>query len=126
MQHKMSKGIGDKDLSFRTPDELASMLEALSRSLHAKNRISGDESGFNWHIAVLLQRIAGLVAMIDDADMWAEGGDLSGFEDLSRDAQAPFLLDFLAGKRVLNSERVELVNHSALMRYEAGKTSSDK
>ncbi|MDX8349176.1 hypothetical protein SLH49_14415 [Cognatiyoonia sp. IB215446] len=106
----MSQDIGDKDLSFRTPDELARMLEALSRSLHAKNRISGGESGFSWHIAVLLQKIAVLVAMIEDADMWAEGGDLSGFEDLSRDAQAAFLLDFLAGKRGLKSE---LVNYSA-------------
>jgi hypothetical protein len=40
---------------FKSPEELAELLQAVGRRLHGFNRISGGESGYLWNLAEIIR-----------------------------------------------------------------------
>jgi hypothetical protein len=50
--------------AFRSPHELAELLEGIGLRLHAKNRIAG-ESGYLWHLAEVIRGAGRLAGRFD-------------------------------------------------------------
>ena len=53
----------ERSSDFRSPEELAELLETIGLKLHAKNRIGGGESGYLWHLAETIRKTGRLAAL---------------------------------------------------------------
>lgn len=51
--------------AFRSPQELADLLEDIGLRLHAQNRIAGGESNYLWHLAEVIRGAGRLAARFD-------------------------------------------------------------
>ena len=58
----------EQEISFNSPEDLAILLEQVGMRLHAKNRISGSESVYYWHLAEVIRK-AGLLARLAGTDL---------------------------------------------------------
>ncbi len=104
------------EVDFRSPSERAVISEVLAYRLHARNCTS-EERGYVWHLAVSLQKVAWLAAMMEDGDLWRERDDFCSFDNLSKEKQNGFLSEFLFDRREIRSRNVPLVSCIPLERY---------
>ena len=81
---------------FRSLEELVELLEAIGLRLHAKNRISGGESGYLWHLAEII-RDAGRMATRanEEPELLALFGDGDQAGSIPEEAQRDHFLSLL-------------------------------
>lgn len=91
----------EEKLDFRTPAELASKLEWIGLALHAKNRISGGESGFLWHLAETIRKAGKLAERSNEARM------VELFDNASHEGKIPKDEQEVAFLKILSEQTTE-------------------
>lgn len=95
----MSDPLGLPD--FRSGEDFARVMSGLAATLHAKNRIWMDESGYAWHVAQLLAALGEeFRAALKDPAVAADFGDARHTARLDDAAQVDALLARLRDRLV--------------------------
>ncbi|MFZ5964015.1 hypothetical protein ACOXXX_13780 [Thalassococcus sp. BH17M4-6] len=81
-------------LDFKSPEELAQLLQVISRRLHYINRVSG-ESRYMWHLAETIAAAGRLAERIKDDEVTAVFGTGYDPETLTREERRDLMLSYL-------------------------------